>query len=411
MPENDTREPARHSIRHFSGLGTMQRAVSLGSTLLALLAFVVMSGVALAQSPQAGAAGSAQTKAVAGSGGEEAWRTGLNTNTISIIAGHPSETYLEVVHDLAVVLNSENLRILPVSGMGGAQNIRDVLHLKGIDAGITSTHMLRYFASTGGLGPTLDQRVNYVAKLFVEEMHVVVGTAIKSVDDLAGKKVNFSDLGSTTQITARDVFGLLSIPVQEVNMNQADAITRIKSGEIAGTVLFSGKPVRLLSGLSSSDGLRLLTIPFTPTLENTYVPAELEADVYPNLIPKGQTVQTIGVDAVLITMNWPRTSERYRRIAAFVEAFFSKFPELRREPRHPKWQQVNLAAELPGWDRFPAAQEWLDRAKRLEPAQADFQQFLAARAQKRGTRALTEEAERKLFREFLKWSARQPQQR
>jgi TRAP-type uncharacterized transport system substrate-binding protein len=292
--------------------------------------------------------------------------------------------------------------------MGGAQNIRDVLYLKGIDAGITSTHMLRYFASTGDLGPGLEQRLHYIAKLFVEEMHVIVGPTIKSAEELAGKKVNFSDVGSTTQITARDVFGLLSIQVQEVNMNQADAITRIKSGEIAGTVLFSGKPVRLFSGISSSDNLRLLTIPFTPTLENTYVPAELEADVYPNLIPKGQTVQTIGVDAVLITMNWPRASERYRRVAAFAEAFFSKFPELRKEPRHPKWQQVNLAAELPGWDRLPAAQEWLDRTKRQDPVQAEFQQFLAARAQRRGAPALSEEAERQLFREFLQWSTRQP---
>jgi TRAP-type uncharacterized transport system substrate-binding protein len=367
-----------------------------------------MSEAVPAQAPQPNVAGAVQPKAATG-GVEEAWRTGLNANAISIIAGHPSETYLEVVHDLAVVLNGETMRIMPISGMGGAQNIRDVLYLKGIDAGVTSTHMLRYFASTGDLGGALDQRIHYIAKLFVEEMHVIVGPAIKSVEDLAGKKVNFSDIGSTTQITARDVFGLLSIPVKEVNLNQADAIVRIRSGEIAGTVLFSGKPVRLFSGISIGDNLRLLTIPFTPTLENTYVPAALEADDYPNLIPKGQTVQTIGIDAVLITLNWPRASERYRRVAAFVEAFFSKFPELRKEPRHPKWQQVNLAAELPGWDRLPAAQEWLDRAKRQEPVQAQFQQFLSSRAQKRGTPALTEEAEQQLFREFLKWSAGQPQ--
>jgi uncharacterized protein len=192
-------------------------------------------------------------------------------------------------------------------------------------------------------------------------------------------------------------------------MNQADAITKIKSGEIAGTVLFSGKPVRLFSGISSGDNLRLLTVPFTQTLENTYVPAELEAAVYPNLIPKGQAVQTIGIDAVLITMNWPRASERYRRIAAFVDAFFLKFSELRKEPRHPKWQQVNLRAELPGWDRLPAAQEWLDRTKRQAPVQAEFQQYLASQAQKRGAPALSKEEEQQLFREFLKWSTRRPQ--
>jgi hypothetical protein len=93
-------------------------------------------------------------------------------------------------------------------------------------------------------------------------------------------------------------------------MNQADALEKIKTGEIAATVLFSGQPVNAFSRISSGDNLRLLAVPFTPTLENTYVPASLEAESYPNLIAKGQSVQTIGIDAVLITNNWPKANKR-----------------------------------------------------------------------------------------------------
>ena len=80
---------------------------------------------------------------------EDQWKARLNANTVYIIAGSPEETYLDITHDLSVVLNDDNLRILPMVGMGGAQNIRDVLYLKGVDIGITTSQMLRYFASTG----------------------------------------------------------------------------------------------------------------------------------------------------------------------------------------------------------------------------------------------------------------------
>jgi TRAP transporter TAXI family solute receptor len=326
---------------------------------------------------------------------EEQWKAKLNANIVSIIAGSPEETYLDITHDLAVLLNDDNLRILPIVGMGGAQNIRDVLYLKGVDIGITSTQMLRYFASTGELSTALDQRLNYITRMFPEEMHVVAGRGVKTIEELNGKKVNFSDSGSSTQITARDVFGLLGIAVNEVNLSQADAITAIKNGEIAATVVFSGKPAGIFSHVSANDNLHLLEIPITRTLENVYSPAQLEQTLYPNLIDKGQTIQTIAVDAVLITNNWQPASDRYRRVAKFVEALFSRFAEFKKPPRHPKWQEVDLSKELPGWQRFPAAQELLQQAK--------FDEF---RAKFHGGSVAAESATEKqrLFREFREWS-------
>jgi len=326
---------------------------------------------------------------------EELWKAKLNANTVSIVAGSPEETYLDITHDLAVLLNDENLRILPIVGLGGAQNIRDVLYLKGVDIGITSSQMLRYFASTGELSTALDQRLNYIARLFPEEMHVVAGRGVKTIEELNGKKVNFSDSGSSTQITARDVFGLLGIAIDEVNLSQADAITAIKNGEIAATVVFSGKPAGIFSRIAANDNLHLLEIPVTRTLENIYSPAQLEQTLYPNLIDKGPAIQTIAVDAVLITNNWQPASDRYRRVAKFVESLFSRFAEFKKPPRHPKWQEVELSRELPGWQRFPAAQELLQQAK--------FDEF---RAKFHGGSVAAESATEKqrLFREFREWS-------
>jgi hypothetical protein len=59
-----------------------------------------------------------------------------------------------------------------------------------------------------------------------------------------------------------------------------------------------------------------------------------------------------------------------------VEAFFPKLDEFQKPPRHPKWREVNIAATLPGWNRFEVAQMWLDsqrpeQARPGKPATAE----------------------------------------
>ena len=65
-----------------------------------------------------------------------------NENMVGIISGNPysAPTYLQFAYDMSIVLNdSHNLRVVPVIGMGGVQNIRDVRKLKGIDIGFTQS--------------------------------------------------------------------------------------------------------------------------------------------------------------------------------------------------------------------------------------------------------------------------------
>ena len=56
---------------------------------------------------------------------------------------------------------------------------------------------------------------------------------------------------------------------------------------------------------------------------------------------------------------WQPHTERYNKVTRFVDAFFSKFDQFQQPPRHPKWREVNLTAEVPGWTRFQPAQDWL----------------------------------------------------
>jgi hypothetical protein len=104
-----------------------------------------------------------------------------------------------------------------------------------------------------------------------------------------------------------------------------------------------------------------VAIPFARTLTDDYLPTSLTHNDYPDLIPAGQSVETIAVGAVLFTYNWPKTAgDRYQRIERFVEAFFPKIDELRKPPHHPKWRELDLDAGLPDWTRAEAAQNWLN---------------------------------------------------
>lgn len=332
----------------------------------------------------------------------------INQNTVAIISGNLNATYLTIAYDLSAVLDDgDNFRILPIVGKGGGQNIKDVRFLKGVDLGITQINLLNRAKRTGEIGQ-LDDKFVYITKLFNEEMHLIVraDSGITSIEQLRGKKVNFSDIGSGTQLSTRDIFEKLQIPAEEVNMGQADAFEKLKTGEIAATILIAGKAARSIASLKASEGFRILPIPFFKQLQEDYLPAVLTNEDYPGLIAPGQSVETVAVGAVLIAYNWPRNTDRYRRIERFVQEFFPRLSEFQKPPRHMKWRETNLAAVLPGWKRFEPAESWLaqNRDAIASTTRGQFNQFLAARGLDRPNAPLSADQREQLFREFLKWN-------
>jgi TRAP transporter TAXI family solute receptor len=331
----------------------------------------------------------------------------INGNTVTVVSGNPNGTYLSIAYDISAVLDDgDDLRVLPVIGKGGGQNVKDILYLRGVDMGITQSNILRYFNETGEVGRNIENRMRYIARLYNEEMHVLVRPEYNTLQDLRGKKVNFSDIGSGTQTTSKLIFQDLKIPVQEVNMGQADAFEALKKGELDATILIAGKPTGAFAKLAPNPAYKLIPIPYTPELFEHYLPTKLSNEDYPNMIPKDQPIDTIAVSAVLAVFNWTPNTDRYRRVAKFTEAFFAKFPQFLEKPRHPKWKEVNLAAELPGWTRFTAAQELLEKDKdpnKSADLKQAFEQFLTKMSAQEGGRTASKARREELFAKFLEW--------
>ena len=89
-----------------------------------------------------------------------------------------------------------------------------------------------------------------------------------------------------------------------------------------------------------------------------------ESSEYPGLIKQGERIQTIAVPTALVAFNWPAGTNRNQRVTRFVDALFSRIDKLQGAGFDPKWKSINLAATVPGLNRFAAAQEWLDRQAR-----------------------------------------------
>lgn len=283
----------------------------------------------------------------------------LNDNTVAIIAGEVGSTDLVIAQDLAAVLDDgDNLRILPMAGAGGPHNIRDVRLMKNVDLGIAETSLLAYLRASNELG-TIDNRIVYIAKLFNEEMHVLVraDSEFVAIEQLGGRTVSLGEQGSGTQVVAHDVLGRLGIAVHEANMGVSDAIESLKAGDIDAVVLVGGRPIPALVGLSA--GFRILPVPFAKPLRDDFLPAALSSADYPQLIDPGHRIETLAVGTALFAYNWPKDGARYRKIEKFVSAFFPRLAALQRPPRHPKWREVNVAASIAGWKRASAAQDWL----------------------------------------------------
>jgi len=326
----------------------------------------------------------------------------INNWTIGLAGGLLEGTFSKYAADLGKALDDgDNLRVLPIISYGAVGNVTDLIYLKGVDFAITYADVLDHFKNVEKI-PGIERRVNYVIPMFQGEFHLYVRPEIKTIQDLAGKKVGFNTVGSAANYTGNIVFDRLGVKVEKIFMNNSLALEAMRKGELAGIVHVVGKPNELFTRFKPEPGFHFLPLEYTEKFQDYYTPGELTSSDYPNLIEKGEKIETISVQALLAVYNWRPETDRYRRCVRFVEYLFERFDKLRVAPYQPGWKEMNLAGTIPGWTRFPPAQEMLNRVAarpKIDPALARTQ---AARA------APNSPAEQeRLFQQFLEWSKQQ----
>ena len=295
-------------------------------------------------------------------------------------------------------------RAIPVVGRGGVQNIADLLAGHGIDVAFVQLDALDY-ARTQKLFPDLENRISYIAKLNYVEFHLLARSDIASVNDLTGQALGVGPATGSTAITTARLFKILKISATPNNDEPTLAITRLRRGEIAAVAFVGGKPAPLLR-LANTEGLHLLPVPLTPDVVAAYVPSQLSATDYPGLVPRGAPVDTIAVATGLFVGPVAAGSDQYRKVANLVETFFTQFQTLLAPGHDQKWAEVNLSSQIPGWQRFPAADGWLRRnaaGSEGEDLRGIFMKFLDEKAKVTGGPPLSREQKDVLFDQFRRW--------
>src|SRR6266481_5523290 len=353
-----------------------------------------------------------------------------NDIAVTVVVSGLSCTCARFTEDIRNVVNDlgpDGVRVLPILGVGGLQNVNDVLFLKNIDMAVVDEDNLRLLKKRDPvLYANVEQRVQYITKLYNSEFQVLARNDVKSYDDLRGRKVNFNLKDSQTEVTADTVFNALNIQTQRSYYDNDEALKRLISGDISAMIILTGAPQAMFAKVKKEDGVHFLPLD-QESLPNhqlgelfaSYLPADLTHDHYPNLIAEGTTVPTVANRALLVVYTWPENSPRYKKVARFIDAFFSKIDQFNNPSRHPKWREVNLSAEMPGWVRFQPAAEWLASHRNqavsanpdstLEQSSPElkfaFEKFMQNYASSSGQKALSPKERQLLFTKFMKFVA------
>jgi TRAP-type uncharacterized transport system substrate-binding protein len=360
----------------------------------------------------------------------EAAKRKANENVVMIMGSGRLTGYTQFADDISNILDNlpdSELRVIPVLGKSAGQNILDMLYLKGVDMGVVDQDILTYLKRTDPRTfGDIDQRIQYITKLFNSELHLYAKKDIRGLEDLRGKKVSCLKEKSTVALFCENLFLALGIKVEIVYDDAALAMEKVKNGQIAAAARGAQPPLQGFENVRPEDNLHFVPID-QASLPNSsfdavraaYLPARLKPAHYPAMIPPGENVPTIATSVVLAVYGWPPTSERFQRVSTFVNLFFDNIDKFAKAPRHPGWADVNLAAEVPGWTRFGPAKEWLDK-KRQQPPETtasvapseqmkkDFVAFTSEFAKIKGSGVPLSEAETSaLWTQFQEWWVQQ----
>jgi TRAP-type uncharacterized transport system substrate-binding protein len=283
----------------------------------------------------------------------------LNAWTLGLAGGLIEGAPLRFAYEMArVVDDGDNLHVLPIVTRGPQENVEALLYLRGVDAAMINSDALDEFKA---LVPNVENRINYVLSLFHSELHVFVRPEINSLKDLEGKRVNFNTAGTAAAYSGPIIFDRLKLNIEKTFIPHPVALQQMRKGEMAAVVFVTSKPVDAFARSKWGPGFKFLPVEFDQRFEDHYLPASLTAADYPGLINPGEQVQTIAVPTILAAYNWRKNTDRYDRLARFVDHLFGRIERLQEPGFHPKWKDVNVNATVPGLQRSAPAQEWLDR--------------------------------------------------
>lgn len=339
--------------------------------------------------------------------------------TVTLLAGGAGSASLAGADALSsALLASDRFRVVPVVGQGDRQNLLDLLYLRGIDVAVVPVTAAASFETDPSM-QNIERQIRYIATVPGTHVHILANGAVEDLNALRFRRVGIDPSDRFAVATANILFSGLDVSLVSLDPGMEKAAEMVSSGHIAAYI-FTGAPSDpdLNKLLWTHRTVRLLAVPWSEALGGDFLAVRYTADDYPALIAKGEAIAGIAAKAVLATFNWQADSERYGRIAAFVDVYFNAHRRAQAGGAAKGWSHPELFTPVAGWIRFEPAEAWLgansgsQSGARSQPdaeMKLAFQHFVANHVRASGD--LSEGQLDVLFRRFDDWRTGQTEAR
>ncbi len=263
----------------------------------------------------------------------------LFSQTIGLLAGSKSGTYIKIANDIKEVTKGE-MNIEVYSG-GSLENIDKVLKDRDSQFAIVQYDALLYKEKILKM-KNLRDKIKMLFPLYNEEIHLIVrrDRGIESINDLEGKRVNMDRKNSGSWVTATMIKKFHHLEWKEYNYPPQKALLKLTNGDIDAFIFVVGKPAPILEKLpaSAKNIIKLIS----PEVNSFYPEVTIKKSTYKWL---DRDIQTNVTKALLVTYNYRKNGpkrfsyylENIKKLSSIINDKLSYL----RANRHPKWKEIN----------------------------------------------------------------------
>ena len=271
-----------------------------------VLAMAMTASLALTGCGNGGDSGSG-SGAASGSGAGSSAPAPAEKTTQVLATGGTTGTYYGVGSAMMNVLNPLlTLTELNVTSTGASKDNVEGITDDEYGLAILQSDVLTHAHEGTNVFSTPETDALWVAGLYNETVQIISAPGIKDVSELKGKTVCVGDVGSGTEVNARQVleaYGMTTADITATNGSFGDAANDLKDGKIDAAFTVAGAPTTSITELDATAEFDMISL--TPEaveyLTTNYpflVQEDLPAGTYPNNID--YDVTCVAVKAVLV---------------------------------------------------------------------------------------------------------------
>lgn len=271
---------------------------------------------------------------------------------IKLVSGFKDATYHKMSKDISKI-STQTVTIINTDG--ALENFK-LLMKDECDVAFIQYDVMYFEKENNSENSTKLDDIKILLPLGYEEIHLIVlkESGIKTLEDLADKKVAVGTKNQGTYVTAKYIKTVTKIKWKDVTIGFNDALEALITGDIDAFFFVGSAPVEKLADIPDNIKDKITLLPLThPKLENYYTLLSLKKSTYSWL---KEDIVTYGVRYALATNSKNESDTKFERLKKLVEDIRQNYDKLTAEG-HEQWKDVDFKFENVKWPIHPVTLE------------------------------------------------------